>query len=79
MKTNVSSQSKVCISDCESNNKNTKFTCNLTTPELKKRKETVIANLKSQMLEKKELKNGYSYKFPGSDKILDKLTEFIKS
>ncbi len=31
------------------------------------------------MLEKKELKNGYSYKFPGSDKILDKLTEFIKT
>ena len=31
------------------------------------------------MLARKELKNGYSYKFTGTDKMLDELTGFIKT
>ena len=31
------------------------------------------------MIGKKELKNGYSYKFAGTDKMVDELAEFIKT
>jgi len=57
----------------------TPLTCKLTTPELQKRKATVIAELKSLVVERKELTDGYSYKFEGSDENLDKLNEFIKT
>lgn len=57
----------------------TNLSCKLTTPELQKRKETVLAELKQQILEKKELPNGYSFKFKGDDQTIDKLNEFIKS
>jgi hypothetical protein len=57
----------------------TELSCKLTTPELRKRKETVIASLKKQIIEKKELLNGYSYQFNGSDALLDEVTEFIKT
>jgi hypothetical protein len=60
-------------------NKKVELTCKLSSPELRKRKETVIKNLKSQMLEKNELPNGYAYKFPGTDKMVDELAEFIKT
>jgi hypothetical protein len=55
------------------------LSCKLTTPELRKRKEEVIAKLKAQILEKKELTNGFSYKFHGTDQVLDEITSFIKS
>lgn len=55
------------------------MSCKLTTPELRERKETVIASLKQQVIEKKELQNGFAFKFPGTDKVLDELTEFIKT
>src|SRR5690349_6982725 len=58
---------------------NTKFSCKLTTPELQKRKATVLESLRKQMLEKKELPNGYAFKFSGSDSIIDELTEFVKA
>jgi len=54
-------------------------TCKLTTPELQKRKATVIADLKALVLERKELDNGFSYKFKGTDETLDKLNDFIKT
>ena len=54
------------------------LSCKLTSPELRKRKETVIASLKKQVLERKELPNGYAYKFTDTDAVLDELTEFIK-
>lgn len=54
-------------------------TCKLTTPELQKRKATVIAELKTLVLERKELENGFSYKFNGKDEVLDKLNDFIKT
>jgi hypothetical protein len=55
------------------------LTCKLTSPELRKRKEEIISNLKTKILEKKELPDGYAYKFNGNDEILDFLTAFIKS
>lgn len=69
----------VCSADCEAKNKDSKLSCKLTSPELKKRKETVIANLKKQILQTKELHNGYSYKFVGTDKMVDELAEFVKT
>jgi len=71
--------SEICVDDCAAKNKSSKLTCKLTTPELRKRKETVIASLKKQMLQKKELKNGYAYKFVGTDKMVDELAEFVKT
>lgn len=68
-----------CSDNCKAISKTTELSCKLTTPELQKRKETVLASLKSQMAEKKELENGYAFKFPGTDKMLDELTEFIKT
>lgn len=53
--------------------------CKLTSAELRQRKETVLASLKNQIVEKKELKDGYAFKFNGSDTMLDELTEFIKT
>ena len=53
--------------------------CNLTSPELRKRKETVLENLKRQILEKKEMSNGFAFRFPGSDVVMDELTAFIKT
>jgi hypothetical protein len=69
----------VCSDDCEAKNKKSGLSCKLTTPELRQRKETVIKSLKAQILTKKELKNGYSYKFVGTDKMVDELTEFVKT
>jgi hypothetical protein len=56
-----------------------RIACKLTTPELLQRKETVLASLKAQVIEKNELTNGYAFKFNGSDQMLDELTEFIKT
>ncbi|WP_415580001.1 hypothetical protein [Flavobacterium longum] len=53
--------------------------CKLSSPELLKRKETVLASLKKQVLEKQELPNGFAFRFDGKDKVLDELTEFIKT
>lgn len=72
-------QKEVCSDECKAQNKTAQMSCKLTTPELQKRKETVIASLKKQIIEKKELKNGYAFKFLGSDELLDELTEFIKT
>lgn len=53
--------------------------CRLTSEELQHRKATVIAALKSAMLERTELENGYLYRFKGDDAHLDQLNEFIKT
>lgn len=72
-------QKTVCSDDCKAQNKTGQMACKPTTSELQKRKETVIASLKKQIVEKKELKNGYAFKFSGTDEVLDELTEFIKT
>lgn len=58
---------------------NDALTCKLTPKELQERKATVLESLRKQVIEKKELASGYSYKFDNSDKMLDELTEFIKT
>jgi hypothetical protein len=55
------------------------ISCRLTSPELQERKRTVIASLQKQVLEQKELPNGYAYRFKGTDAMLDELTTFIKT
>jgi hypothetical protein len=55
------------------------LSCKLTTPELQRRKATVLADLQKQILEKKELENGYAFKFAGNDATVDALVEFAKS
>lgn len=60
-------------------NKSDIMSCTLSSPELLERKSTVLASLKEKVLLKKELHNGFAYKFEGSDLVLNELTEFIKS
>jgi len=60
-------------------NSSEEVSCKLTSEELRKRKETVLASLKKKVLEKKELTNGYSFRFEGTDAVIDELTEFVKS
>ena len=55
------------------------FSCKLTTEELRKRKATVLASLKEQVLERTELDNGYSYCFTGTDAVVDELNTFIRT
>jgi hypothetical protein len=55
------------------------MTCKLTSPELQKRKTTIIAEIKKLIKGKTELTNGYAYRFDGSDKNVDLLTDFIKT
>lgn len=77
--TSKNQNASVCTSTCEATSKTTQLACKLTTPELQKRKATVLASLKKRILEKKELSNGYAYRFIGSDEVIDELTEFIKT
>ena len=56
-----------------------KIMCKLTTPALQQRKMTVISDLKKLVSKKEETENGFRYHFEGSDKMIDLLTEFIKT
>lgn len=84
----VCAQTKKAKAECTGNDACCKKTdakaskalaCKLTSPELRLRKETVIKSLKSQVITKTELKNGYQYKFEVTDKMIDELAEFIKT
>lgn len=79
MTANNETTTSTCSDNCKAQNKTRELSCKLTTPELQKRKETVIASLKQQILDKKELKDGYAFKFRGTDEVLDELTDFIKT
>ena len=57
----------------------TNLSCKLSSADLQKRKATVLESLRSQMIERKELEYGYAFKFPGSNEIIDELTEFVKT
>jgi hypothetical protein len=63
----VTSKKTIAINDLNEK----PMTCKLTTPELQKRKTTVIADIKKLIKEKTELTNGFAYRFDGSDKNLD--------
>ena len=69
----------VCSDDCKAESKPGALSCKLTTPELRKRKATVIASLKQQMIDRKELEDGYAFKLSGTDEALDELITFIKT
>jgi hypothetical protein len=64
---------------CTSGDKSNELSCKLTTPELRKRKATVLAGLTAQVKEKKELENGFAFRFAGTDEVLDELIEFVKT
>lgn len=81
-----------CTDSCKAENNNNKLSnsnlmdsttkeiaCKLTTPELQKRKEEVISQLKNKMIEKQEMPDGYRYRFAATDAMLDELTSFIKT
>ena len=68
-----------CKDDCCKKKETAAFKCSLTTPEFRERKATVIAGLKKMLKTKKELKDGYAYKFAASDEVVAKLNEFIKT
>ena len=68
-----------CTDDCCKKSKTTTFVCKLTSAEFRERKATVVASLKKQVIEKKELKNGFAYKFSGTDSMVDEITNFIKT
>lgn len=53
--------------------------CKHTTAELNERKATVLASLKGKMVEYKELEDGYTFRFDGSDAMLDELHSFIQT
>ncbi|WP_162902995.1 hypothetical protein [Taibaiella koreensis] len=53
--------------------------CRLTTPELQKRKASVIASLKKKITQRKELPEGFAYLFAATDNTIDELTAFIKT
>jgi hypothetical protein len=56
-----------------------KLSCKLSTPELMERKNTIIAELKSLVRERNEIKNGVQYTFESSDRIIDLISNFIKT
>lgn len=72
-------QKQQCTEDCHKGSSKRMMTCKLTSPELQQRKAITIASLKRQVTEKKEITNGYSYRFLGTDKVLDELLTFIKT
>ncbi len=78
IKANSKKQSS-CDASCSDNCGKKILACKLTSPELQERKATVITSLKKQVVEKKQVINGYSYKFKGSDFVLDELNEFVKT
>ena len=56
-----------------------RLTCKLTSPELQRRRSTVIAELKELVTKKETLTNGLAFTFSAADRVLEKLIEFIKS
>ncbi len=75
---NGKTQTKTMKDDCCKKPRG-ELSCKLMTAELQERKETVLASLRKQVIEKKELENGYAFKFNGSDKMIDELTDFEKT
>jgi hypothetical protein len=63
----------------KSNVKSKEIVCKLTSPEMQKRKATVLASLKNKILDKQDTSNGYKYKFENTDDVIDELVVFIKT
>ena len=67
------------LNNCNEKNNSGNLSCKLTSPELQKRKQTILTSLRKQILFREELVNGFSFTFPGTDQMLDELIEFIKT
>ncbi|MGE5108967.1 MAG: hypothetical protein ACM3H8_15620 [Sphingobacteriales bacterium] len=78
-KTSRAKSSSVCSEECLATNKTKTLSCKLMSAELQERKATVLAGLRKQIKERKELRNGYAFRFDGSDNVVDELTSFIKT
>lgn len=63
----------------DTNTKDRVVVCKLTNPELQKRKSEVIAILKSHVITRKELSNGFEYAFNCTDRMIDEVVSFIKT
>lgn len=63
--------------NCQTNTQH--VACTLTSAAMRERKATVIVSLQKELIEKKELKDGYAFKFKGSDAMVDELSSFIKT
>ena len=57
----------------------TPLACKLTSAALRERKATLLAKLQKELVEKKELSNGYSFKFQKGDAMKKELNEFMIS
>ena len=77
--TNGKKKVSFCSPDCKAKNKSTDLVCGLSSEELQERQKTVINSLRKQIIETRELENGYAFKFSGSDEVIDELAEFIKT
>lgn len=78
--TGCDSTSGCCTSEStDAMEKPKEMVCKLTGPELQKRKAGILTDLRKQVIEKKELADGYAFRFDGSDAMMDKLNEFIKT
>ena len=60
-------------------NESNSLACSLTSPHLRKRKQTVITSLKEKVISRKEVSNGYAYQFKNTDEVLDELLLFVKT
>ena len=69
----------ICSDGCKAESQTGTLACKLTTPELQKRKATILESLRKQLVARKELKDGYAFKFLGTDKMVDELVAFIKT
>jgi hypothetical protein len=67
------------VSPALAQNKNKEISCKLSSTEMQIRRQTVLNELKRKVRQKKELPDGYAFRFPGDDKTVDELTDFIKS
>lgn len=52
--------------------------CTLTEPDLKDRRNTVLQKIVPSILERRELEDGFAYRFPTEDDWLVGLNEFIR-
>lgn len=51
--------------------------CTLTDKELQMRRETVLQQVAASLIDFEELENGFSYRFPAKDEVLQELVNVI--
>ena len=51
--------------------------CKLTTPELRRRRETVIADLRSHITGTRETEDGFVYSLPATNAVMAQVASFI--